>query len=128
MTVQNCGHIEVPVVCYLPLFLMVLNCGKGFLFPQELEEFGQTIIKCSTEPSHDMDFIHQSVASDTPNDKQKSEAGCSYGDPYPGRLTRLRYPEQVIRNKIYFEDQHPDNQVHQSDLLDFDLHIILVKF
>nr|POE92029.1 hypothetical protein CFP56_27683 [Quercus suber] len=95
-------HIEVPVVCYFPL-LMVLKCGKGFLFLQVLEEFGQTIIKCSTEPSHNMDFIHQSVGSDAPNDKQKSEAGCSYEDPYPGRLRRL-YPEQIIRNNIYFED------------------------
>ena len=73
-------------------------------YPQELEEFGQTIIECSTdEPSHNMDLIHQSVASDTPNDKQKSEAGCSYEDPYPGRLRRLFYLEQIIRNNIYFE-------------------------
>ena len=101
---NQCSHIKVPVVSYFPL-LMVLKSGKGFLFPQELEEFGQTIIKCSTdEPSHNMDFIHQSVASDTPNDKQKSEAGCSYEDPYPGRLRRLLYPEQIIRNNIYFED------------------------
>ena len=97
---------------------MVLKCGRGFLFPEELEEFGQTIIECSTdEPSHNMDFIYQSVASDTPNDKQKSEAGCSYEDPYPGRLRRLLYPEQIIRNNIYFEDQHPDNQLHQNDLM-----------
>nr|POE92031.1 hypothetical protein CFP56_27684 [Quercus suber] len=110
-------HIEVPVVCYFPL-LMVLKCGKGFLFLQELEEFGQTIIECSTdEPSHNMYFIHQSVASDTPNDKQKSDAGCSYEDPYPGRLRRLPYPEQIITNNIYFEDQHPDNQLHQNDLM-----------
>ena len=85
---------------------MVLKCGRGFLFPQELEEFGQTIIECSTdEPSHNIDFIHQSVASDTPNDKQKSEAGCSYEDPYPGRLRRLLYLGQIIRNNIYFDDQ-----------------------
>ena len=64
-----------------------------------------------------MDFIHQSVGSDTPNDKQKSEAGCSYEDPYPGRLRRLLYSEQIIRNNIYFEDQHPDNQLHQNDLM-----------
>ena len=64
-----------------------------------------------------MDFIHQSVASDTPNDKQKGEPGCSYEDPYPGRLRRLLYPEQIIRNNIYFEDQHPDNQLHQNDLM-----------
>ena len=74
---NQCSHVEVPVVSYFPL-LMVLKSGKGFLFPQELAEFGQTMIKCSTESSHNMDFIHQSVASDTPNDKQKSEAGCSY--------------------------------------------------
>uniref|UniRef100_A0A7N2QX69 Uncharacterized protein n=1 Tax=Quercus lobata TaxID=97700 RepID=A0A7N2QX69_QUELO len=97
---------------------MVLKCGRGFLFPQELEEFGQTIIECSTdEPSHNMDFIHQSVATDTPNDKQKSEAGCSYEDPYPGRLRRLLFLEQIIRSNIYFEDQHPDNQLHQNDLM-----------
>nr|POE77065.1 hypothetical protein CFP56_73360 [Quercus suber] len=84
---------------------MVLKCGIGFLFPQELEGFGQTIIECSAdEPSHNMDFIHQSVASDTPNDKQKSEAGCSYEDPYPGSI-------------IYFENQRPDNQLHQNDLM-----------
>ena len=64
-----------------------------------------------------MDFIHQSVASDTPNDKQKSEAGCFYEDPYPGRLRRLLFPEQIIRNNIYFEDQHADNQLHQNDLM-----------
>ena len=86
VSLNQCSHIEVPVVSYFPL-LILLKCGKGFLFPQELEEFGQTIIKSSTdEPSHNMDFIHQSVASDTPNDKQKSEAGCFYEDPYPGRL------------------------------------------
>ena len=95
------SHVEVPVVSYFPL-LMVLKSGKGFLFPQELEEFGQTMIKCSTEPSHNMDFIHQSVASDTPNDKQKSEVGCSYEDPYPGRLRRLSIS---------------DNQLHQNDLM-----------
>ena len=64
-----------------------------------------------------MDFIHQSVASDTPNDKQKSETGCFYEDPYPGRLRRLLYTEQIIRNNVYFEDQHPDNQLHQNDLM-----------
>ena len=102
---NQCSDIEVSVVGHFPL-LMVLKCGRGFLFPQELEEFGQTIIVCSTdEPSHIMDFIHQSVASDTPNDEQKSEAGCSYEDPYPGRLRSLLYPEQIIRNNIYFEDQ-----------------------
>ena len=114
---NQCSHIEVPVVSYFPL-LILLKCGKGFLFPQELEEFGQTIIKSSTdEPSHNMDFIHQSVASDTPNDKQKSETGCFYEDPYPGRLRRLLYTEQIIRNNVYFEDQHPDNQLHQNDLM-----------
>ena len=113
---NHCSHTEVPVVCYFPI-LMVLKCRKGFSFLQELEEFGQTIIKCSTEPSHNMDFIYQSVASDTPNDKQKREAGCFYEDPYPGRLRRLLYPEQIITNYIYFEDQHPDNQLHQNDLM-----------
>ena len=77
---------------------------ERFLIPSRARRVWQTIIKCSTEPSHNMDFIHQSVGSDTPNDKQKSEAGCSYEDPYPGRLRRLLYPEQIIRNIIYFED------------------------
>ena len=67
-----------------------------------------------------MDFIHQSVASDTPNDKQKSEAGCSY-EELSLRTHILEgwedFPEQIIRNNIYFEDQHPDNQLHQNDLM-----------
>ena len=91
-------------------------CGQRFLYHQDVEEFEQTIIKCSTVPFYNMELIHQSVASDSPNDKPKNEAGCSYEDPNTGRLRRPFYPEQSSRDSIYLEDQHPDNQLSKSDL------------
>lgn len=52
-----------------------------------------------------------SVASDSPNDKPKNEAGCSYEDPNLGRLRRPIYPEQSSRDSIYLEDQINSAQV-----------------
>nr|POE82679.1 tata-box-binding protein 2 [Quercus suber] len=59
-----------------------------------------------------MDFIHQSVASDTPNDKQKSEAGCSYEDPYPGSMLEL-YRSLVFQ---LFKDFKIQNIVGSCDV------------
>ena len=63
-----------------------------------------------------MELINQSLASDSPNDKPKNEAGCSYEDPNLGWLRRPIYQEQSSRDSIYLEDQHPDNQLSKSDL------------
>ena len=95
---------------------MVKKCGQRFLYQQDVEEFEQTIIKCSTVPFYNMELIHRSVASDSPNDKPKNEAGFSFEDPNLGRLRRPIYPEQSSRDSIYLEDQHPDNQLSKSDL------------
>uniref|UniRef100_A0A7N2LAG3 C-JID domain-containing protein n=1 Tax=Quercus lobata TaxID=97700 RepID=A0A7N2LAG3_QUELO len=104
--------------------LMVKKCGQRFLYHQDVEEFEQTIIKWSTVPFYIMELIHQSVASDSPNDKPKNEAGCSYEDPNIGRLRRPIYPEQSSRDSIYLEDQNPDNQLSKSDLQEFDRSLV----
>lgn len=73
------SQIEVSIGSDFP-GLMVKKCGQCFLYHQHVEEFEQTIIKCSTLPFYNMELIHQSVASDS-NDKPKNEAGCYYEDP-----------------------------------------------
>ncbi|XP_050277147.1 uncharacterized protein LOC126718835 [Quercus robur] len=103
---------------------MVKKCGQRFLYQQDVEEFEQTIIKCSTVPFYNMELIHRSVASDSPNDKRKNEAGFSFEDPNLGRLRRPIYPEQSSRDSIYLEDQHPDNQLSKSDLQEFDRSLV----
>ena len=67
--------------------------NEHFLYHQDVEEFEQAIIKCSTVPFYNMELINQSLASDSPNDKPKNEAGCSYEDPKLGRLRRPIYQE-----------------------------------
>ena len=109
------SQIEVSIGSDFP-GLMVKKCGQRFLYHQDVEEFEQTIIQCSTVPFYNMELIHQSLASDSPNDKPKNEAGCSYEDPNLGRLRRPIYQEQSSRDSIYLEDQHPDNQLSKSDL------------
>ena len=89
------SQIEVSIGSDFP-GLMVKNCGQHFLYHQDVEEFEQTIIKCSTVPFYNMELIHQSLASDSPNDKPKNEAVCSYEDPNLGRLRRPIYPEQAV--------------------------------
>lgn len=81
------SQIEVSIGSDFP-GLMVKKCGQRFLYHQDVEEFEQTIIKCSTVPFYNMELINQSLASDSPNDKPKNEAGCSYEDPNLGRLRR----------------------------------------
>ena len=109
------SQIEVSIGSDFP-GLMVKKCGQRFLYQQDVEEFEQTINKCSTVPFYNMELIHWSVASDSPNDKPKNEAGFSFEDPNLGRLRRPIYPEQSSRDSIYLEDQHPDNQLNKSDL------------
>ncbi|KAF3945057.1 hypothetical protein CMV_028541 [Castanea mollissima] len=86
----------------------------------------------------DMDIVHEhptitsdnldseiSVASDSPNDKPKNEAGCSYEDPNLGRLRRPIYLEQSSRDSIYLEDQINSAQVIYRNLIEV-WYIILV--
>ena len=99
-------------------FIWLYYIPRGSLsdFFNQSSQIEQMIIKCSTVPFYSMELINQSLASDSPNDKPKNEAGCSYEDPNLGRLRRPIYQEQSSRDSIYLEDQHPDNQLSKSDL------------
>jgi hypothetical protein len=96
--------------------LMVEKCGLRLVYQKDMQELQGTIIKCVTSPfDNNVEYIHQLIQDETRSTEQTTEAGCSYRDPFPERLSTPIYQGQSSGSGISFKEQHHDvDQLRRS--------------